>query len=80
MSRNLLYKLNNTIENVAFQFLTSYFSDETGEIDWEFFFIENDSDTLKGTLQVNDYYFNLSDVFTALWYGYTYPYFIWTIR
>ena len=68
MSRSLLYKLNNTIENIAFQFLTSYFSDEEWEFYGEFYFLENDNDRLNSTLQINDYFFNLEDIYTALWY------------
>lgn len=67
MNRDLCYLLNNTIDQVAERFIEKYFNDR--QIPADFYFVEDHlSNEMNYTLYVNDYYFDMQDIYYALWY------------
>ena len=59
--------MNDNIANFVMAFIYKYFF-EDGVFDGELYFVEHESDSLHFNLYVNDYYFALDDIYTALWY------------
>ena len=67
--RDKCYKLNDEIKNVMMYFLEKYYSDEDGNIEWEYDILEDGhSDMMNWTLYINDMYWWISDIYTALRY------------
>lgn len=66
MDRELCYKLNKLIDEVASKFAEKYFSDASKV---SMFFVEDSfSDELNYNIFINDYYFSLQDMYHALRY------------
>ncbi len=65
-NRELCYSLKRTIDNLAEVFVKKYFSEPYLKI--TLYWVENDSDELSYTLYINEYYFPLDVIYTALWY------------
>lgn len=66
MKKDLCYRVNDHLEQLAQVFIDTYF---WTDIETEGWFVEWGDDELRYNLYVNDYYFTISDVFTALWYN-----------
>jgi len=66
MDRELCYKLNRIIDDMASRFAEKYISD-VGKI--SIYFVEDSqSDELNYNVFVNDYYFSIQDIYHALRY------------
>lgn len=68
MNRQLCYKLNSDIERVVQAFVDEYYTYE----DWSYaeaYAIDHESDWLHYNWCIGDDYWNVDDMYTALWYG-----------
>lgn len=69
MNRDLCYALNAQIEALAQVFIEKYFLVDDPELKISTYRVEEASDMLSYNCYINDYYFSIDDMYTALWYG-----------
>ena len=69
LDRDFCRRLNKATDDIAMAFLLNYFWDKekndfSGKVNW----IEDSKNELHQNLFINDYYFSLDTIYTALWY------------
>lgn len=65
-NRELCYSMNRMIDKLATRFMEKYFSEPDLKI--TLYWVEVESDELSYNLYINEYYFPLDVIYTALWY------------
>lgn len=67
MNKDLCYTLKNQIDKLAEAFMQKYFSGDP-ELKITCYRVEDQADTLSYNLYINEYFFCLDDIYTAIWY------------
>lgn len=68
VNKDFCKKLNDTINDVALAFVHKYFWDEkTNNFQGDLYWVEHKENQLHYNLFINDYYFSLDTIYSALW-------------
>lgn len=67
MNREICNALNRHIDILAQVFIRAYFSDDS-ELKITTYRVEGREDELSYNCYINDYFFSIDDMYTALWY------------